>query len=78
MIEGDKTAVWVAVVAGVPGTIAAIATLVVAIRSAKQIKKVEIATNSMKDALVKTTGEEALARGIKQGKTEERANPGSV
>jgi hypothetical protein len=34
-------------------------------RNAQNIKKIEIATNSMKDALVKKTDEEAFARGAK-------------
>jgi len=33
----------------------------------KDVHKVEVATNSMKDALVSVTEKEALARGIKQG-----------
>lgn len=37
------------------------------------IRKVEIATNSMKDALMVKTEEEALARGIRTGTAEEKA-----
>lgn len=66
-------AVWLALVTSVPTTIAAIATLVVSIRSSRQINKVEVATNSMKDALVVATEKEALARGIKQGTHDEKA-----
>lgn len=40
--------------------------------NAKNIRKIEVATNSMKDALVKATEKEALARGIKQGAESER------
>jgi len=69
-----------ALIAGLPGTLAALGALIVTIRTgtkvaavATQVNTVEKATNSMKDALVKATGEEALARGIQQGKDAEKA-----
>ena len=72
--------VIVALIAGLPGTMAAVGALIVTIRTgtkvaavATQVNVVEKATNSMKDALVKATGEEALARGIQQGKDAEKA-----
>lgn len=70
--------VLIALVASLPPTLLALATLVVAFKAAKNIQKVELATNSMKDALVAATEAEALARGIKQGKRQERAEPGSI
>jgi hypothetical protein len=39
---------------------------------AGDIKKIEIATNSMKDALVKATGEAAHAAGLAEGKAFEQ------
>jgi hypothetical protein len=73
-------AVIVAVIAGLPGALAAVGALIVTIRTgtkvaavATQVNVVEKATNSMKDALVKSTGDEALARGIQQGKDTEKA-----
>ena len=65
--------VWTAILTSLPMTIAAIATLVVAIRTGRKVEQVHIATNSMKDALVAKTEKEALARGIKQGTAEEKA-----
>lgn len=40
--------------------------------SSGDIKKIEVATNSMKDALVKATGDAALLTGIEQGRQEIR------
>ena len=37
------------------------------------VEKVELATNSMKDALVKATGDAALAEGIAKGRAEQKA-----
>ena len=39
----------------------------------RRIEQVHHSTNSMKDALVKVTGDEAFARGLKQGEGEEKA-----
>lgn len=44
--------------------------------NAKNIQKIELATNSMKDALVKATGEASLAEGRELGRAEgEKASP---
>lgn len=45
---------------------------VISIFSAHQINRVEIATNSMKDALVKTTAESEHAKGVIEGKKERK------
>jgi len=45
-------------------------TVVVAYRTLKLTEQVEIATNSMKDALVKTTGEARFAEGKAEGRRE--------
>ncbi len=70
--------VAVSVITAVPATLAAlfsfVSTLIVA-RAAKTVKLLETNTNSMKDALVKITGEEALARGKVIGAAEERDKP---
>lgn len=44
----------------------------VSIFAAHQINRVEIATNSMKDALVKVTGESEHAKGVIEGKKERK------
>lgn len=62
-----------AIVAAVPPTLLALATLVVSLRNSKKVEEVHKATNSMKDALVLTTEKEALARGIKKGAEDEKA-----
>jgi hypothetical protein len=48
-----------------------ISTLIVA-RAAKTVKLLEKNTNSIKDALVRVTGDEALARGKLIGKQEQK------
>lgn len=62
----------VAAIAAVPGTIAALATLIVSLRNGRKVEEVHRATNSMKDALVLLTEIEAHARGRAQGVVEER------
>lgn len=43
----------------------------------RRIEQVHHSTNSMKDALVKVTGESEFARGLKQGEEAPRPVPGS-
>ena len=57
--------VTVAIVAGVPPTILALGNLIVSIRNSFKIETIHAATNSMKDALVQKTDQEAFARGAK-------------
>jgi hypothetical protein len=68
--------VAVSVIAAVPATLAAlfsfVSTLIVS-RAAKTVKLLETNTNSIKDALVKVTGDEALARGRLAGRAEQKA-----
>jgi len=45
-------------------------TIVIAYRTQRLAKQVEVATNSMKDALVKTTGEARYAEGKAEGRLE--------
>lgn len=65
--------VLVALIAGIPPALIALATLVVSLRNSQKVEEVHKATNSMKDALVIATEKEALARGIKQGAEDEKA-----
>lgn len=53
-------------------------TAVMAWRTHSLTEKVEIATNSMKDALVKATGESAHAAGKEEGRVEGEAKAASV
>lgn len=48
-------------------------TAVMAYHTHKLTKQVEVATNSMKDALVKSTGEAAHALGVREGRLESEA-----
>ena len=47
-----------------------LANTILVIYATTQIRKVEIATNSMKDALVKVTGESEHAKGVIAGRNE--------
>lgn len=70
------TLIIIAVINILPSTIAAVAAWWArkAVLEAKgDIKLIEIATNSMKDALVKKTEEEALIRGAEAGRVKEVA-----
>ena len=62
-------------IANIVSAVAAVIAAVVAWRAHRAINKVEVATNSMKDALVASTEKEALARGIKAGIQEEKDRP---
>ena len=67
--------IWlmVAIVNAVPATVAAVFAVRAhnaAVRSEKLTRQVEIATNSMKDALVKSTGDAARAEGRETGRAE--------
>lgn len=61
-----------AIVVAVPPTILAFGTLIVQIKSIAKVEAIHKATNSMKDALVAATEKEALARGKKEGASDER------
>ena len=54
-------------------TIASIATLIGVLRTHKLTHQIELATNSMKDALVKSTSELAHAEGVAQGRADAKA-----
>lgn len=43
--------------------------------SNENVKKIEVATNHMKDALVAATAQASHAKGVAEGKAAERANP---
>ena len=64
---------WTAFFAGLPAAIAAVTTLVVAIKTQKQVEKVEKATNSLTDRLVQTTRTEAHAAGAKEERDRQRS-----
>lgn len=66
-------AVALAIIVAIPGTIAAVGTAITAILVAKQggiIQHLEKNTNSIKDALVKVTGEAERAKGRIEGAAE--------
>jgi hypothetical protein len=68
--------VAVALISIVPSTITGIVTFLTHIGMQKtrtDMAELTSNTNSIKDALVKTTGEAEFAKGLKQGQDEERA-----
>lgn len=62
--EVNWTLVIVAAITALPLTITQIITLVVTIRNSAKTEAIHVATNSMKDALVKATQEQAHAQGV--------------
>ena len=64
--------VSVALIGSVAPTLLAAAALVASLRNAKKIEEVHLATNSMKDELVRVTGESERAKGVIQGAQEEK------
>lgn len=60
--------VLTSIIVTTPATLLALSTLIVQIKSIKKVEAIHQATNSMKDALVKATEAEALARGTAEGR----------
>ena len=58
-----------ALIAGIPPTLASLSALIISLRNGKKVDEVHKATNSMKDALVKA----ALIEGHAAGVAEEKA-----
>lgn len=83
----DYTALIVALTTLVTTIITGIIAIIAALRAGKastgvevvktDVRKIELATNSMKDALVRATASENLAVGMAAGIAQERANPQS-
>lgn len=70
----DTTSIIIAVLTALPSVL-------VFVRQSKQaenIQKIEVATNSMKDALVKATGEAAHAKGVIDEKARAKSEPYSM
>lgn len=65
----------------VPAILGAIATFIIAIRRdiavlKADVRTIEVATNSMKDALIKSTGDAEFARGGKEERDKQAVNAG--
>lgn len=60
-------------VTSIAAMIAAIGAVAMSARNRVAIEQVHVATNSMKDALVKAVGEQEHAKGVIQGAQEEKA-----
>ena len=60
-------AVILAIIAGVPATIAALGALIVSILTFRKTEVIHKATNSMKDALVAAATKEGHAAGVAEG-----------
>lgn len=61
-------AVLIAVVASLPSTLLALATLIVSVRNSQKVEQVQHATNSLMDRLIVLTRTEAHAAGVKEEK----------
>lgn len=68
--------VLIALIAGIPSTLVAAATLLVAIKGLQKVEQVHKATNSLTDRLIEVTRAESHAAGVKEGAAEERAKNG--
>jgi hypothetical protein len=67
----DSTAILIAALGGLSSAIASIASVLVAFRTHGRVVELEHNTNSIKDALVKVTGESEHAKGVIQGASEQ-------
>jgi hypothetical protein len=56
-------------------TVTSLTSAILSLRNGFNIKKIEVATNSMKDALVNATAKASHAEGLAEGKAIEKANP---
>ena len=65
-------AVKIALIIAIVPAVASIVTAVLTLLSTRRIKLLEVNTNSIKDALVKVTGDAAYAKGLKAGREEEK------
>lgn len=65
--------VIVALVAAIPPTMLALATLITSLRIGRKVEEVHHATNGMKDALMKVTRSDALQEGHSAGVADEKA-----
>lgn len=73
-MEINWSAAITAFFASLPATLTALAVLIKQLKTDENVKKIEVATNSMKDALVAATKAEGLAVGHAKGVADERAN----
>lgn len=69
-------AVVIAVITGLPPTIAAVASLVVSIRNGKKVDEIHKTTNSMSDKLLAVTRSDALQEGHTAGVADEKQRTG--
>jgi len=67
---------WAIIITAVTGLVSAVCSGTAVVLTAiihSNVRKVELATNSMKDALVKSTGEAAFSKGLTQGRADQKA-----
>jgi hypothetical protein len=60
------------IIASTATLVAAIGTLLMSYRNSTKIEAVHLATNSMKDELVRATASASKAEGLEQGRAEQR------
>jgi len=67
-VKLDLTAILIAAIASIPPTLAAVGALIISLNTQEKVAKVEHATNSMKDALVKAALLEGEVAGVAKEK----------
>lgn len=72
---------WAAIIVALAAFVSAVGSTVASILTVlakRDIHKIEVATNSMKDALVEATGKAEHAAGMKAGRAEQKAEDKSA
>ena len=73
-LSGVDIAPIISASASLVAAIGSFIAVVMTVWNGRKIEQVHIATNSMKDELVKVTGEQKFAEGVKQGEENPRQN----
>ena len=68
----DTTAVTIALIGAIGSVLASSISAIIGLLAHGKIASLEANTNSIKDELVKVTGESEFAKGLKQGQEEEK------
>jgi hypothetical protein len=69
-------AFWVALIAGLPPTLTALATLWKTIQNSRKIAEVHVATNGMKKELEEVARQRGVAQGVERERSRQRGEGG--
>jgi hypothetical protein len=72
----DSTAITIALIGAATSVFASLCTLAVAVYTHSRIKELAVNTNSIKDELVKVTGQSEFAKGVIQGAADTKKEEG--